>query len=179
MKKLLLILLTLAFSGCDCSGDRPGLDFFNKLNTKKISTHELPMDIPDSSAVAGEYIYVPVYSSIYYRDSTKVYNLTATLGIRNIDTENEIFIKEINYYNSQGEPIKRFLKKPVSLKPLETFDLVIAEDDTTGGIGANFIVKWISRSPVQSPIVETVMISIRQGVGLSFVETGRVIKKIK
>jgi 5,10-methenyltetrahydromethanopterin hydrogenase len=68
---------------------------------------------------------------------------------------------------------------PVRVKPLETLDLVIAEDDTTGGIGANFIVQWISKTNAISPIVEAVMISIRQGVGLSFTENGRVIKKIK
>jgi 5,10-methenyltetrahydromethanopterin hydrogenase len=146
---------------------------------KKIAAHEMAEDIPDSIAAAGEYVYVPVYSSIYYRDSTKVYNLTVTLGIRNTDTANDIFIKEINYNNSQGENVMKFLKKPVRVKPLETFDLVIAEDDTTGGIGANFIVKWISKSPVQSPIIEAVMISIRQGVGISFVEQGRVIKKVR
>lgn len=179
MKKyLILIVLPMILSCGDFSSSRPELDFFNKLNMKKIADHELSEDIPDSSAVAGEYVYVPVYSSIYYRDSTKVYNLTVTLGIRNIDTANDIFIKEINYNNSRGINVKKFLSKPVKVKPLETFDLVIAEDDTTGGIGANFIVKWIAGAPAQSPIIEAVMISIRQGVGLSFIETGRVIKKI-
>jgi hypothetical protein len=180
MKKLLILLVfPLLFSCNNTGGDKPALDFFQKLNMKKIAAHEMAEDIPDSTAAAGEYVYVPVYSSIYYRDSTKVYNLTVTLGIRNTDTANDIFIKEINYNNSQGESVMKFLKKPVRVKPLETFDLVIAEDDTTGGIGANFIVKWVSETSVQSPIIEAVMISIRQGVGISFVESGRVIKKVR
>ncbi len=180
MKRLLVVLIFPLIISCgDFGGEKPGLEFFQKLNMKKIASHELSEDIPDSSAAAGEYVYVPVYSSIYYRDSTRVYNLTATLGIRNIDTVNDIFIKEINYNNSQGVSVKKFLNNPVRVKPLETFDLVIAEDDTSGGIGANFIVKWVSKFPVQSPVIETVMISIRQGVGLSFVETGRVIKKVR
>ncbi|HPS59151.1 MAG TPA: DUF3124 domain-containing protein [Spirochaetota bacterium] len=180
MKKIFMLLILPVFITCgDLSGGKPGLDFFHKLNMQKITAHELSQDIPDSSIAAGEYVYVPVYSSIYYRDSSKVYNLTVTLGIRNIDTVNEIFIKEINYNNSKGENVKRFLGKPIRVRPLETFDLVIAEDDVSGGIGANFIVKWVSRSSVQSPVIEAVMISIRQGVGLSFVETGRVIKKIR
>ncbi len=180
MKKFLILIISPVIISCgDFTSGKPGLDFFNKLNMQKIAAHELARDIPDSSAAAGEYVYVPVYSSIYYRDSTKVYNLTVTLGIRNTDTANDIFIKEINYNNSQGASVRKFLNKPIRVKPLETFDLVIAEDDTTGGIGANFIVKWVSQSPVQSPVIEAVMISIRQGVGLSFVETGRVIKKIR
>ena len=180
MKKFFILLVFSLILSCNnVGGDKPGLDFFQKLNMKKIAAHELAEDIPDSTAAAGEYVYVPVYSSIYYRDSTKVYNLTVTLGIRNTDTANDIFIKEINYNNSQGESVMKFLKKPVRVKPLETFDLVIAEDDTTGGIGANFIVKWVSKTSVQSPIIEAVMISIRQGVGISFVESGRVIKKVR
>jgi len=180
MKKILLLLIIPFIISCNnTGGDKPAPDFFQKLNIKKIAAHEMTVDIPDTSAVAGEYVYVPVYSSIYYRDSTKVYNLTVTLGIRNTDTVNDVYIKEINYNNSQGESVINFLKKPVRVKPLETFDLVIAEDDTTGGIGANFIVKWVSKSPVQSPIIEAVMISIRQGVGISFVEQGRVVKKVR
>ncbi len=180
MKKLFILMILPGVISCGAlSGDKPEPDFFNKLNIKKIKAHELPYDVPDSSVVAGEYVYVPVYSSIYYRDSTKVYNLTVTLGIRNTDIENDIFIKEINYNNSKGENVKKFLNKPVGVKPLETFDLVIAEDDISGGIGANFIVKWVSQKPVQSPIIEAVMISIRQGVGLSFLETGRVIKRVR
>ena len=178
-KLLILPVLSAIISCNNMSSDKPDLEFFHKLNMKKISVHEMSEDIPDSSAAAGEYVYVPVYSSIYYRDSTKVYNLTVTLGIRNTDSLNDIFIKEINYYNSQGESVKKFLSRPIRVRPLETFDLVIAEDDTTGGIGANFIVKWISKTPVQSPIIEAVMISIRQGVGISFVGTGKVIKKVR
>ena len=180
MKKSLLLFVLTTIVGCGYfSGEKPEPDFFNKLNMKKISAHELNQEIPESAIAAGEYVYVPVYSSIYYRDSTRVYNLTVTLGIRNIDTASDIFIQEINYNNSQGVNVKRFLGRPIRLKPLETFDLVIAEDDVSGGIGANFIVKWVSQSPVQSPVIEAVMLSIRQGVGLSFVENGRVIKKIK
>lgn len=180
MKKNFILLVLPLLIGCsDISVGKPGLDFFHRLNMQKISAHELAQDIPDSSIAAGEYVYVPVYSSIYYRDSSKVYNLTVTLGIRNIDTVNDIYIQEINYNNSRGESVKKFLSRPIKVNPLETFDLVIAEDDISGGIGANFIVKWVSKSSVQSPLIEAVMISIRQGVGLSFVETGRVIRKVR
>ncbi|HOV08484.1 MAG: hypothetical protein BWY23_01075 [Spirochaetes bacterium ADurb.Bin218] len=180
MKKFIAIIpLILFLYSCNTGGDTEGKEFFAKLNSQKITSHELKSDILESEIASGEIIYVPVYSSIYFRDDTKVYNLTVTLSIRNIDPINEIFIREINYNNSKGENVKKFLKMPVRVKPLETLDLVIAEDDTTGGIGANFIVQWISKTNAISPIVEAVMISIRQGVGLSFTENGRVIKKIK
>lgn len=180
MKKILsLLLLPLLISCGNFPGNSGDDGFFKKRNIDSITSHEIDEDVPDSAIAKGEYVYVPVYSSIYFKDSTKVYNLSATLSIRNIDTTNEIYVKEINYNNSRGENVKRFLKKNIKVKPLETFDLVIDEDDTTGGIGANFIVKWVSKQDIQSPIIESVMISIRQGVGLSFTENGRVIKKIK
>ena len=180
MKNFLFILLLLPVISCGNGTGVPGDDgFFKKKNTDNITLHEISGDIQDSAAAAGEYVYVPVYSSIYFKDSTRVYNLSATLSIRNIDTVNEIYVKEINYNNSRGESVKKFLNKAIRVRPLETFDLVIDEDDTTGGIGANFIVKWVSTHDVQSQIIESVMISIRQGVGLSFTESGRVIKRIK
>lgn len=180
MKKLFLLTIIPFLISCGYSGGKESdPDFFQKLNMKKISEHQIERDIPDSSAAAGEYIYVPVYSSIYFRDNTRVYNLTVTLAVRNTDSSNDIYIKEINYNNSRGINVKKFLNKPVRVRPLETFDLVIAEDDTTGGIGANFIVKWVAEQQVHNPIVEAVMISIRQGVGLSFTESGTVLKKIR
>ncbi len=180
MKRLLPLAIIPFLIFCNCAGGKESdPDFFQKLNMKKIAEHQVDRDIPDSSAVAGEYIYVPVYSSIYFRDNTRVYNLTVTLAVRNTDAANDIYIKEINYNNSRGVSVKKFLDKPVRVRPLETFDLVIAEDDTTGGVGANFIIKWVAEQQVHNPIVEAVMISIRQGVGLSFTETGTVLKKIR
>jgi hypothetical protein len=151
------------------------VEFFNKKNSVNIKSHEIEKTFDSSSVFKGETVYVPVYSSVYFKDSTSLYNLTATLNIRNIDREGELYLQEIDYYNSKGEQVKKFLNKTLSVKPLETFDLVIAESDISGGTGASFIVKWVSKSNIQSPIVEAVMISTRQGVGLSFITTGKVI----
>jgi len=154
------------------------VEFFNKKNSINIKSHEIDTSFDDSHAKMGEYVYVPVYSSVYFKDSTKLFNLTATLNIRNTDRNADLYLQEINYYNSKGSLVKKFLTRILKVKPLETFDIVIAEDDTSGGTGASFIIKWVSKDKIQDPIIEAVMISTRQGVGLSFITNGKVIKKI-
>ncbi len=152
------------------------VEYFNKKNSMNIKSHEVEKSLDLQAIVKGETVYVPVYSSVYYKDSASLYNLTATLNIRNIDRNEELFLQEIDYYNSKGEPVKKFLNKILKIKPLETFELVIAESDISGGTAASFIVKWASKKNMQSPIVEAVMISTRQGVGLSFITNGKVIE---
>ena len=169
-----VILLSLICFSCGESQVNT-VEFFNKKNSSNIKSHEIEKNFDFSSVVKGETVYIPVYSSVYYKDSTSLYNLTATLNIRNIDMNRELYLQDIDYYNSKGELVKKFLNKNLKVKPLETFDLVIAESDISGGTGASFIVRWVSKSNIQSPIVEAVMISTRQGVGLSFITTGKVI----
>jgi len=173
-----LILSSLLFFSCGDSQINT-VEFFNKKNSLNIKSHEVDQSFDNSSVIKGEVVYVPVYSSVYFKDSTSLYNLTATLNIRNIDRSGDLYLQEINYYNSKGDLAKNFLTKNLKVKPLETFDLVISENDTSGGTGASFIVKWVSKSNIQSPIVEAVMISTRQGVGLSFITNGKVIETIR
>ncbi|CAN5327990.1 DUF3124 domain-containing protein [soil metagenome] len=127
----------------------------------------------------GEIIYVPIYSSVFYQDGKRTLELAATLSIHNVDLQNSITVEKVDYYNTKGELIRKHLDKPVVLKPLETKNFVIAKEDTTGGTGANFLVEWQSPDqPVNSPIVEALMISAGSGQGISFTTAGRVIKKL-
>jgi hypothetical protein len=53
----------------------------------------------------------------------------------------------------------------------------LAEGDTVGGSGANFLVKWQAKSKVNPPLIEGVMIGTRSGQGISFVSRGQVINE--
>jgi Protein of unknown function (DUF3124) len=127
--------------------------------------------------VMGQTIYVPIYSHIYIRDKTRVINLTATLSIRNTDAQTPINITSVRYYNTEGSQVRDYVKEPLRLAPMASTDFVVAEDDTSGGAGANFIVEWSAGSEVTVPVVEAVMISTASQQGISFVSTGRVIKE--
>ncbi len=122
---------------------------------------------------SGQTLYVPAYSHIYSGDRERPFLLTVTVSIRNIDPKRSIKVTTVDYYETQGNLLKKFLDKPIQLKPLESIRYVIPERDKAGGSGANFIVEWGSDVPVNSPIVETVMIGTQSQQGVSFTSRGR------
>jgi len=123
----------------------------------------------------GQTIYVPAYSHIYIGNREQPFFLTVTLSIRNIDPKHQIKITVINYYETQGKLLKKYLEKPVILSPLESLRYIIPESDKAGGSGANFIVEWKSDKLANPPIVESIMISTKSRQGVSFTSRGRAI----
>lgn len=127
----------------------------------------------------GQTIYVPAYSHIYIGNREHPFLLTVTLSIRNIDPKHRIKITIVDYYETQGKLLKKYVEKPVILNPLESLRYIIPERDKAGGSGANFIVEWKSDKLVNPPIVESIMISTQSGQGVSFTSRGRVIIESK
>ena len=58
------------------------------------------------------------------------------------------------------------------MKPLESTSFNIGTYDRSGGVGANFIVKWSSKEKVNKPIIEGIMLGGSQGQGISFICPG-------
>ena len=125
----------------------------------------------------GQTLYVPVYSNIFSAPKKIPFNLAAILSIRNTDMSNPIRVIAADYYDTKGKLVRRYYQQPVILGPLESTDIFIPEDDTAGGTGANFIVKWSSQKEVNVPIIECVMIGMKSGQGISFVTPGQEIKE--
>ena len=127
----------------------------------------------------GQTIYVPAYSHIYSGNREIPFLLTVTLSIRNINPNHQIKITIVDYYETPGKLLKKYIDKPVILNPLESLRYIIPERDKSGGSGANFIVEWKSDKFVNPPIVETIMISTKSRQGVSFTSRGRVIIESK
>lgn len=125
----------------------------------------------------GQTVYVPIYSHIYAGDKEHPLNLSATLSLRNTDLSHAISILSVDYYDSGGQLIKRYLEKPIQLNAMASTRYVIKESDKSGGSGASFVVKWRSDQNVSVPVMESVMITTRSMLGLSFTSRGRVIKE--
>jgi len=121
----------------------------------------------------GQHIYVPAYSNIYSGNREKPFLLTVTLSIRNIDPKHQIKIISADYYETQGNLLKKYIDKPISLDPLESLRYVIPEQDKSGGSGANFIVEWQSDTFVNPPIIESIMIGTQTQQGVSFTSRGQ------
>ena len=128
--------------------------------------------------VSGQTVYVPVYSHIY-ADGGKPQLLETTLSIRNLDPEVSISIKAVDYFDTGGHLVKRYLGKVLTLGPLETTSILVEKTDTRGGSGANFIIVWDSAEPVYEPLIEAVMVGLDNGKSFAFTSPGRALVQRK
>ncbi|UCG93434.1 MAG: DUF3124 domain-containing protein [candidate division WOR-3 bacterium] len=125
----------------------------------------------------GQTVYVPVYSQIFTGDRDRLLYLSLTLSIRNTDPDFPITVVAVNYYDSNGKLVIKFVEKPILLDALASTYYTIKESDKRGGAGPNFIVTWKAERKVTAPVIEAVMISTRGQQGISFTSSGRVIKE--
>ncbi len=128
----------------------------------------------------GQTVYVPVYSHIFADDRYRntPFLLTATLSIRNTDPDKSLTLKSVNYFDSEGRLLQRYLDKPTTLGPLGSTTYIVPESESKGGAGAKFLVEWEAPAAVVEPIIESVMIGTKMQQGISFISTGRVIKGV-
>ena len=129
----------------------------------------------DTLKTEGQTLYVPVYSHIYSGDRERPLYLAATLSIRNTDPTHTIRLVRVDYFNSAGERVRRYLDKPLEMPPLASVRYIVGESDKVGGSGANFIVQWKSVTPVSPLIAEGIMISTASQLGVSFTSRGQII----
>lgn len=125
----------------------------------------------------GQTLYVPVYSNIFSAPKKIPFNLATILSIRNTDMSHAITVVTVDYYDTKGKLVRKYCDKPLVLAPLESTEIYIPEDDTAGGTGANFIVRWNSRKEVNAPIVESVMVGMKSGQGISFVSPAQELRE--
>ena len=125
-----------------------------------------------AEAGLGETVYVPVYSHIFHQTDGRQIDLTATVSVRNTDPVHPLRVRTVNYYDSDGRLVRRYLDAPVVLGPLASRAYVVEERDRTGGVGANVLVGWEAEGEVSAPLVEAVMISTASNQGISFVSRG-------
>ncbi len=127
----------------------------------------------------GQTVYVPVYSHIYFGRQEAQFNLTVTLSVRNTDPANPITLVSVDYFDSGGKVLKKYLGEELKLSPMATVEYIVSEADRSGGAGANFVVKWKSETQVNPPIIETVMIGTLAQQGISFTSRGQPIEEAK
>jgi hypothetical protein len=127
--------------------------------------------------VRGQTVYVPAYSYIYHGDRKAIFDLTVTLSSRNTDRDHPIKILSLEYFDSHGKLLRKFLEKETTLPPLGSVDCVVKESEKAGGVGANFLVGWEAGVAVSEPIIESIMISTAAQQGISFSSRGEAIEE--
>ncbi len=124
---------------------------------------------------SSQTVYVAIYSNIFSGPKEHPFNLAAILSIRNTDLHNQLTILSAEYFDNDGKTLNEYAKTPITLAPLASNHFSIKESDESGGLGANFSVKWKSTKEINPPIIESIMIGTRSGQGISFVSQGKVI----
>ncbi len=123
----------------------------------------------------GETVYVPVYSHLYSGPKSMHLQLNTILSIQNTDSKHSIHIIQADYYDSEGRLVERYVDNPLNIYPLASKSLHLKNYKKEGGLGEKFILKWRSDKPANHPVIETVMIGVRSGQGISFRCPGRII----
>jgi len=106
------------------------------------------------------------------------FDLLVNLSIRNTDQKNPIRIVKADYYDSEGSLVKSAMTGPLTLKPMASTYFLISQSDTSGGWGANYIIKWEADTEVNEPIIESVTYGSRGAHSISFITRGKIIKEI-
>lgn len=136
-----------------------------------------PSGSPAQEVSKGQLVYVPIYSHVYYGDREGTILLTGILSVRNTDPGQSITLLQADYYNTDGKLLRKYIAQPVTLGPLGSTRFIVKTSDTTGGSGANFLVRWKAEAPVNEPILEGVMIGASGQQGISFTSRGVAIKE--
>jgi len=145
-----------------------------------VSAAAAPILAGESPATSkGQIIYVPGYSHIYSGDKERPIFLAVTISIRNTDPDKWIQIDKVDYYDTEGNLVRKYLNLPMQLRAMASTRFVVPESEKGGGSGANFIVQWSAQQAVSPPVIETVMISTRMQQGISFTSRGQIIKELK
>jgi len=135
---------------------------------------------PSSSEVRlskGQTVYVPAYSNVFSGPKNRPFRLAATLSIRNPDLAAAFRVTAIDYYDTSGKLVRRYLEKPLVVAPLASTYVHVPESDASGGFGASFIVRWDAEKVINAPVIECVMIGATSGQGISFISPGREIRE--
>jgi hypothetical protein len=120
-------------------------------------------------------VYVPVYSSLPLGLDIKqnVVQLSSMLSIRNVSPRYAVVLEFVRYYDSAGRLVREHLPKAAELGPLASVEFVVRQSDTSGGPGANFLVRWAGPAQIDEPLIEAVMLGRHGNAGISFTSTGR------
>ena len=142
---------------------------------------EVALAADEATLLAGQTVYLPVYSHVYHGDLGKDNKPQQTLvsthvSIRNTDPQTPIRLVSARYYDTQGKLVRSYVNTQVTIPALGTYELFVPRTDTDGGSGANFLIVWTAETAANPPIIEALHADIREARTLMFVTTGQPIK---
>lgn len=131
----------------------------------------------EQQAASGETrprtVYVPAYSQVPVgKDMERRSLLSILLSVRNVDSTTPVTLTQVEYFDTSGHLVRRYLEAPRTLQPLETAEFTVLTHDKVGGSGANFLVYWSGPSDAHALLTEAVMMGHVGASYISFTSRG-------
>ncbi|MBB6462727.1 DUF3124 domain-containing protein [Flammeovirga kamogawensis] len=167
MKKLhniLLLLGCLSFLSCQKEISKDELVLrTEERNHNYISASETP------TLNFKEKYYVSAYSDLYYQQGNTKFRCTVVLSLRNVSETETLYVTDVKYYDSKGKLLRDYVKENLILKPLESAEYLVEQQEREGGVGANFIVEYgAENTPKNKALIEAINIGNFGRYGFSF-----------
>ena len=121
----------------------------------------------------GQTLYLPIYSHMLYGNigkSGKASNamLSALVSIRNTDGKRPLRIQSARYFDTHGKMLSERVPSPITIQPYGTLEIFIDLNDSAGGSGANFVIRWEADQPINPPLVESLHANMDGGKAVIF-----------
>lgn len=165
-----IALIGLAFA---CSGERTEHAAPEEAPVDRSGITEPDVEGPAVGSTRLRTVYVPAYSHVRTGPSSRQRALLSILlSVRNIDTSATVTLTHVDYFDTSGHRVRRYLEAPKALRPLETVEFVVESQDDVGGSGANFLVYWEGPADAHPLLTESVMIGKRGAGFVGFTSRG-------
>jgi len=126
--------------------------------------------------VKSQTFYVP--SNTSQIAGSHSFDVKPVIFIHNTDQNNPINIVRIDFYNTNGVLVEKYLEKPLKLNANSATRINVKERiPGEEGSGAHFIIQWQAENKVVAPIVEVWFIGAVGTRGYSFTSQGRIIQE--
>ncbi len=126
--------------------------------------------------VKGQTIYVPVSTSYVRGDFS--FELKASVFIRNTDPNQAIEIVKIDFYNTSGKLVEKYLQQPLKLNPAAA-TCIHVKNPLSGveGTAPHFVIQWQAETKVVEPVIEGWVIGAAGNRGYSFTTQARIVQE--
>src|SRR6185312_7265842 len=105
-------------------------------------------------------------------------SLSTLLRIDNTSSAKPLVLERVDYFDTSGKLVQRYLDSPIALKPFGALQIFVPADDMRGGPAANFIITWAGSAPMAEPLTEAVMFGSIGSDSYSFVSPGRAVRTV-
>ncbi|MEJ2673167.1 MAG: DUF3124 domain-containing protein [Deltaproteobacteria bacterium] len=115
----------------------------------------------------GQTLYLPCSTS--YMSGNFSFNIKATIYLRNTDPERAIKIVRMDFYNTSGKLVKKYLSQPLKLNPSAGACFHV-KNPLAGkeGAVAHFVIQWQAQTRVHAPLVSGLMLGSAGTRGYTF-----------